>query len=220
MPGCKGRAVLWKRHLLCNSHRLYLPRVVTFNRAFIPGFLLSAAFRLFGLSAPVIRTNNERARFQVLLQQIWTAALRTRFGDRPVCRREPALGIIGTTVEEISATRLLLCQVAGLALRTLHANIVLLDPLAFGIAAAGDELSEAAMAQQQVAPALRTFLVKRNVGDLLGLVQAARSLAVRISGAGHKLAESPALQHHGPAAVLAILFLRRLLEIGRVEVRQ
>src|SRR5271166_1880665 len=210
MPGC----VCWKRCLLCNSHRLHLPRIVTLNSAFIPGFLLSAALRLVGLRAFVIRTQNERARFQVLLQQIRAAALRTRFVDRPISRRKPALGIIGATVEEISATRFLLGQVSGFTLRAFHSDVVLLDPLAFRITAARNELSVAAMAQQEIAPALRTLLVQRNVGDFLCLVQAAGGLAVRISGAGHELAEPPALQHHGPSTVLAVLLLSRLLQIG------
>src|SRR5271165_804133 len=109
MPGCKRRAAFYrKRCLLCNSRRPYFPRVVTFNRSFIRGFLLPADLGLARFGALVVRTHNERARLQVLLQQIRAAALRAGFVDRLIRRSKPALRIVGATVEEIPATRLFL----------------------------------------------------------------------------------------------------------------
>src|ERR1039458_5217819 len=100
MPGCKaGLRFAWKRYLLCNSFRLDFPRVVTFNRTFIPGFLLPAALagalRLVAFSAFVVRTHQEVARLQVLLQQIRAATLGTGLSHRPVGRGKPALWIVG-----------------------------------------------------------------------------------------------------------------------------
>src|ERR1039458_10390871 len=95
----QGRAAFCgKRYLLCNSFRLDFPRVVTFNRTFIPGFLLPAALAgtlgLVALGAFVIRTHQEAARPQVLLQQIRAATFGTGLSHRPVCRGESALRIV------------------------------------------------------------------------------------------------------------------------------
>src|SRR5208282_6836925 len=49
-------------------------------------------------------------------------------------------------------------------------------------------------------------------------IEPPRGLAIGIAGAGHELAEAPALQDHNAAAVFAIFLLRGLLQIGRVEV--
>src|SRR5579871_2092458 len=206
--------------LLCYGFRGNFARIITFNRAFIPGFLLAALLRFFRLSAFVIGADNEGSRLQILLQQIGAAALGTGLRDRFVGRGEPALGIVRTAIENVAAAGLLLGQVPGLAFRTLHADVVLLDPLAFRISAAGDELAVPAVPQQQIAPALRTLLVERNVRDLLTLVEPASGLAVGVSRARHELPEAPTLQHHRTAAVLAVLFLGRLLHVGRIEIGQ
>src|SRR5271165_2586566 len=164
MPARKSRAGVGQRRCpLCNGHGLHLARVVTFNRTFIPGFLLSAALGFLRLGAFVVGTDQEGTRLQVFLQQIGTAALRTGFCNRFVSRREPALRVIGAAVEEVAAARFFLGEVSGLAFRALHADIVLLHPLAFRITAAGDELSVTAMPQQQVASTLRAFLLEWNV---------------------------------------------------------
>src|ERR1039457_749242 len=101
---------------LCNSFRLDFPRVVTFNRTFIPEFLLPAALagalRLVAFSAFVVRTHQEVARLQVLLQQIRAATLGTGLSHRPVCRCKPALWIVGATVEEVAAACFFLRQLA------------------------------------------------------------------------------------------------------------
>src|SRR6266496_2626136 len=76
------------------------------------------------------------------------------------------------------------------------------------------------MTNNEVAIAFGAFFIERNVGNPLALVEAPRSLAVRISGAGHKLAEAPALQHHHTAAVLAILFLGGFLHFSGIQVRK
>src|ERR1700691_3137750 len=156
--------------LLCNSLGLQFARVVTFNRAFIPGFFLAAAFGFVGVGALgslVVRTYQERSRLQGLLQQVGAAALGTGLVYQLVGRGELALGIIRSAVEQITAARFLLRQVPGLGPRTLHANVVLLHPLALGIAAARNELAEPAMTQQEIPPALRTLLIQRDVRDLL-----------------------------------------------------
>ena len=57
-------------------------------------------------------------------------------------------------------------------------------------------------------------------GTFLALVEAPRGLAIGIAGAGHELPEAPALQHHHPPAVLAVLLLRGLLHVGGIQVRQ
>src|ERR1019366_8337601 len=225
MPGCKaGLRFAWKRYLLCNSFRLDFPRVVTFNRTFNPGFLLPAALagalRLVAFAAFVVRTHQEAARFQVLLQEIWAATLGTGLSHRPVGRGEPALRIVGATVKEVAAARLLLRQLARPTLGTLHPDVVLLHPLAFRIAAARNKLSIAAMPQQKVASALGALFIERDVWDLLRLVEPARGFAIGISGASHELPKAPAFQYHRPAAIFAVFLLRGFLHIGRVKVGQ
>jgi hypothetical protein len=141
-------------------------------------------------------------------------------GDRLVRRSEFALRIISASVESIALARPLLDQIAVFALRTLHADEVLLHVLAFGISAARRELAETPVPDHHVAPALRAKLIERNIGNFLALIQPPRSLAIGISRASHELPEAPALQHHHPAAVFAIFFLRGLLHVGRIEVGQ
>src|SRR5579859_3246086 len=148
----------------------------------------------------LVGTGDDRARLQVLFDQIFAAAARTLFRDRLVRRSELALGIISAAIERVALARTLFDQVAFFAVGTLHANVVLLDVFAVGIATAGGELAVAAMADHHVATALRAELVERNVGNFLALIETARSLAIRISGARHKLAEPPSLEHHHPAA--------------------
>ena len=76
------------------------------------------------------------------------------------------------------------------------------------------------MPDHHVAAALGAEFIERNIGNLLALIEPACGLAVRISRAGHELAEASALQHHHAAAVLAILLLRSFLHVGRIEIRQ
>src|SRR5581483_11369482 len=106
---------------------LNLPRIITFHSVFIRALLLTAAFGFFPFLGRTfaVRANQESSRFQGFLQQIRTAAFRTRFRNRLVRRRELALRIIGAAVEEISASCLLLGQVAGLAIGTLYPNVIL-----------------------------------------------------------------------------------------------
>src|SRR4030095_8557103 len=101
--------------------------------------------------------------------------------DRLVRSRELALRINRASVEEVPTPRFLLGQVSSFALRTLHADEVLLHVLAFRISAARHELAEAAVAQQQVASALWALLFQRNVRHFLRLIESARCLAVGIS---------------------------------------
>src|SRR6185312_8697091 len=104
------------------------------------------------------------------------------------------------------------------ALRTLHPDEVLLYVLAFRISAAGDELAVASVTQHHVASALRADFFERNVGNLLALIESARSLAVRIARAGHELPKASALEDHHTSAVLAVLFLRGLLHVGAFQI--
>src|ERR1035441_1759497 len=122
---------------LCNSYRLNFPRVVTFNRTFIPGFLLPAALAgglsLVGVGMFVVWTHQEAARLEVLFQEIRAATLGTRFSHRLIGRGEPALRVIGAPVEEVAAARFFLRQLTILTLRTFHPDVVLLHPFAFQI---------------------------------------------------------------------------------------
>src|SRR5579859_6850255 len=157
----------------------------------------------------------------MLLQEVRAAALRTRLRHRLIRRSEIALGIIRATVERVAATtRLLLHQLAIGALRALHADVILLDVFALRIAAAGDELAITSVAQHHVAPALGTQLFQGNVRHALTLIEPPRGPAIRIAGAGHELAKTSALEHHYPPAVLAILLLRGLRHLRRIELRQ
>src|SRR5258708_17831311 len=118
-----------------------------------------------------------------------------------MCGSEFTLRIIAATVECVALARLLFDQVSVLAVGTLHADEVLLYKLALRISTTRGELAEAAVADHQVASTLGARFVERNVRHLLALIEPARGLAIRVSGAGHKLAEAPALEHHHPAAV-------------------
>src|SRR5260370_6481445 len=148
------------------------------------------------------------------------AAIRTRLGDGLRRRSEFALWIISAAVKSIAFARALFAEFAFLAFGALHTDKVLLHILAFGISAARSELAEAAVPQDQVAFAERAGFIERDVGHFLALVEPPRCLAIGITGAGHELAEAPALEDHDAAAVFAVFLLRRLLQIGRVEVGQ
>src|ERR1700683_5086061 len=84
-----------------------------------------------------VRACDYRAVFQEFLHQILAAAACAFLGNRPMRRSELALGIISAAVERIPLARAFLNQIALFALGALHANIVLLHVLAFGISAAG-----------------------------------------------------------------------------------
>src|SRR5260370_21735285 len=133
---------------------------------------------------------------------------------------EFALGIRGAAVEDVAAPGFLFHHVAFFAIRALHPNQVLLDVLAIGISAARGELAKAAVTQNHIAATLRAFLVQGNIGDLFALIQPARGLAIGVPGARHELAKASALEDHDAAAVLAVLFLRGLLQVGGIKVRQ
>src|SRR5579884_321785 len=156
--------------------------------------LLALRLRLFfGSGSLVIGTNEERSRFEILLEQVRTTALWTLLGNRLVRGSEVALRIIRTAIEDVAATpRFLLDQLAVFALRTLHADEVLLHVLAFRISAAGDELAIASVTQHHIASALRADFFQRNVRNFLALIEPPRGLAVRIAGASHELPKASA----------------------------
>ena len=76
------------------------------------------------------------------------------------------------------------------------------------------------MPDHQIASALGTKLVERDVGNLLALIQTTGGLAVRIACARHELAEAATLQHHDPPTVLAIFFLGSFLDVRGIQIRQ
>src|SRR6266403_3463950 len=168
--------------------------------------------------ALLIRTRDHWTGFEVLLHQEFVAAARALLGNRLVGRREFALRVIRATVECIAFAGALLNQFPVLAKRAFHSDEVLLYELAFRIARTGGEFAVAPVSNHQVASAFRAGLIERDVGYAFALVEPPGSLAIRISGARHELAETAAFQHHHPATVLAILFLRRLLHVGRIEI--
>src|SRR5271155_5012293 len=125
----------------------------------IPAGLRARGRRQFGgrplVVALLIRTRDHRSILQEFLHQIFAAATRALFGNRPVRRSELALGIISAPVERVAFAGALLHQIALFALRTLYPNIVLLHVLAFGISAASRKLAEAFMPDHHIPPALR-----------------------------------------------------------------
>src|SRR6202140_1206508 len=148
------------------------------------------------------------------------SAIRTLLGDRLRRRSEFALRIISAAVKSVALARALFDKFSFFAFGALHPDEILLHKLAFGISAAGSELAETAVPQDQVAFAQWAGFIERNVGHFLALIEPPRRLAIGIAGAGHELAEPPALQDHDAATVFAVFLLRDLLRFGRVEVGQ
>src|SRR5436305_13194110 len=136
------------------------------------------------------------------------AAARALLCYRLVGRSKFALRIVRTSIKCVAFARPLLYQFAVFAQRAIHADKVLLHVLALRIAAARREFTEPPVPDHQIPTAFRTKFIQRNIRYLLALIQPPGGLAIRISGAGHELAETPALQYHHPAAVFAIFFLR------------
>src|SRR5262249_27702296 len=108
-----------------------------YRRGFLFLLLLPATLGFGGFGRLlVVGTDEEHAILQGFLQQVRAAAIRTLLRHRLVRRGELALRVIRAAVEDVSAPRLLLHQLAIRALRTFHADEVLFHPLALGIAAA------------------------------------------------------------------------------------
>src|SRR5580658_3746669 len=168
----------------------------------------------------LIRTRDYRSVFADSLHQVLMPAIGALLGNGLGRRSELAVWIVPASVKSVALARPFFDEFAFFAFRTLHADEVLLDILAVGIATAGSELAVAAVTQNQVALAQRAGFIERDVGHFLALIEPPRRLAIGIAGAGHELAEAPALQHHHTAAVFAIFFLRSLLDVGRVEIGQ
>src|SRR5581483_5860771 len=168
-----------------------------------------------------IGTGNYRPGFQCFLYQIFAATFRALLREGLVGRGKLALGIVSATVEGVAlAAGTLLHYFPVLALRTFHADEVLLHVLAFGVAAARCELAVPAMAQHHVATTLGAGFVQRNVGHFAPLVEPARGLAIGIASTRHELPKTSAFEDHGPPAVLAVFFLCGTLHICCIEVRQ
>src|SRR5262249_43187957 len=112
-------------------------------------------------------------------------------------------------------------QFAVRAQRALHADEILLHILTIRISAARCELAVAPMPDHQVAPAFWAKLIERNVWNFLALIQAAGSLAIRISRARHELPEAAAFKYHHSTAVFAVLVSRSsFLHVGRIKIWQ
>src|SRR5580704_14174068 len=114
-----------------------------------------------------VRARDHRSSLQEFLHQILAAATRALFRNRLVSRSELALRIISAPVERIPLAGALLHQVSLFALRTLHADKILLHVLAFGISAARRELAIPSVADHHIASAFRTRLIERNVRNFL-----------------------------------------------------
>ena len=99
--------------------------------------------------------------FGRFFEQERLSALRTFFCDGLVPKHSFALRIIGTTVEDLTATGFLNYQFAAAAgARALDAGRLLLDVLALGIIRAGDEFAEATPALHQLRSINRAFLIE------------------------------------------------------------
>src|SRR6202171_6520747 len=170
--------------------------------------------------ALLIRTCDYRSVFAESFHQILMSAIRTFLGNGLRRRSEFALRIIPASVKSVPLARALFNEFAFFAFGALHPDEVLLHKLALGISAAGSELAETAVPQDQVAFAQRAGFIERNVGHFLALIEPPRRLAIGIAGTGHELAEALALQDHHAATVFAVFLLRDLLRFGRVEVGQ
>src|SRR5215470_460050 len=170
--------------------------------------------------ALLVGAGDHRPGFQVLLDQESISAAWALLVDRLVRGSELALRVVRTAIERVALACFLLHQIAVFAIRALHTDEVLLHEFTIRISGAGSEFAVTTVADHQIASALRAWLVERNIGYALALIEAARGLAIRITRARHELAKAPALENHHAAAVLAILFLRCLLHVGRIEIGQ
>ncbi len=179
----------------------------------------TGSFKRMLVFALGVRTLRHRTCLQILLDQVAAAALRTLLGNRFAPSDEVALGVAIAAVESPAALRAALHNFALRAVRARDANGLLLNVLAFRVIAAGDKLAVASKLLHQVALALRAFLFERNIFALLAADLFGR-LAIGVTGAGEELPEAALLQNHGPAAVLAVLLLVLLADLGLFAVRQ
>src|SRR2546430_814745 len=142
------------------------------------------------------------------------AALRAPFGDGHVGRGEVAIRVTGTAVEHSWAATASFTGAAAadeftfVAFRAFDAHGDRARVLAFRIARAPDKFAEAAAFLHEIFAAQRTQLGERLIGlvrNARALDEAARGLAVRVTGTGKERAEAPALDGHLLAAIVAIL---------------
>src|SRR5215471_10833487 len=173
----------------------------------IAAFLGTVADRLFLLGV-------------VFFEQERLAALRASFGHGLVPEYGVAIRILRTAVEDFSALRLLdqnLALAAGL--HTRHARRLALDVFAIRVPRAGREFAERPMPDGQLRAAFGTLFFEHHRGrGHAGFRDLARGLALGVARAGEKLAEPPALERHGSAALLAGLVGVRILFGGALAV--
>src|SRR5215831_18084447 len=142
------------------------------------------------------------------------ATLRASLGHRLVPDDEVAVRIFQTPVEHLAALRTPFDQLTAAAgLGTGDADSLRLDVLALRIVSARNKFAKPAFSKHEFClAALWACFVQQNVG-LLGSLSAGCNFPCRfalgITGTCEELAESPALQRHGLAAVLARFGLGR-----------
>jgi len=138
-----------------------------------------------------------------------------------VRRREIACRIFVAPVEDAPAALLgdSLHQLAGFALGALDAQRFGANKLALRIGRAAGEFPILAMLFNQLGTALGTFFIEEFVrleGSARAGLQAARRLAIGISGASQKHSPAAALDDHvAPAIVAGFDFRRAILALGR-----
>src|ERR1700686_5452353 len=121
--------------------------------------------------------------FEPLLDQVARSAIRTLLGDGFAPRHEVAFRIPAAAIEGFATFGAPLHHFALRAIRTGHADSLLLDEFALRIIAARRELAEAPVLHHQIVAALRALLIQWHVRLLLFCADLLGGLAVRISGA-------------------------------------
>ncbi len=159
----------------------------------------------------------DRTRFQVLLYQITAAAFGTFLRNGLTPSDEVTLRIAVATVESSTALGPPLNDFALRAIGTRHADGLLLDELAFRIITASHELAVAPEFLHQVAIAIGALLFERDVFALLA-ANLLRRFAIGVAGAGEELSKAAFFEHHRTAAVLAVLLLVLLRQIGAIGI--
>ena len=133
-------------------------------------------------------------------------------------RGEIAIGIAAAAVENAagaaSARNTAAHEFAFVAFRAFDAERDGACVLALRIIGAADEIAEAALAAEKLRVVERAFFVERNVRlarDARATHQAARRFAIGITLAREKNAETPALDDHFLAAIVAIFDFRHAI---------
>ena len=151
-----------------------------------------------GLEFPLIftatcRALQERARFEVFLDQIGATAIRTLLGDGPCPRDKIAVGISIAPVECFPPLRTTFHYFAFRTFRAFHTDRLLFHIFTGRIITAGGKLAKTPVFLNQIIAALGAFLVERNIGFLLRTPDLFGGFAVRIAGTCEESAETALL---------------------------